>query len=147
MSILSAATEQQVEDSLVKQGLLTKDKLEEYRAKAQGAKVPVLAYLVNEKVIGGESLTKTTAQITKIPYVNLVNAKLDASTLSLLPRDIAERYMAVPLGEMQRRLVVAMLEHHEMGIHVRPGTKSSTQILQRRGIVPRIDDHQPQAGG
>src|SRR5581483_8271121 len=30
--------------------------------------------------------------------------------LKLLPKDIAERYMAVPLGEMQHRLVIAMLD-------------------------------------
>jgi type IV pilus assembly protein PilB len=42
--------------------------------------------------------------------VNLVDAKIDPKVLSLLPEDIAERYMAVPLGEMQHRLVVAMLD-------------------------------------
>jgi type IV pilus assembly protein PilB len=42
--------------------------------------------------------------------VNLSTAKIPSSTLSLLPKETAERYMAVPLGEMQNRLVVAMLD-------------------------------------
>src|SRR5690606_23907543 len=46
----------------------------------------------------------------KVPYVNLTDAPIDPETLELLPQDIAERYMAVPLGEMQHRLVVAMLD-------------------------------------
>jgi type IV pilus assembly protein PilB len=45
-----------------------------------------------------------------VPYVNLLKAQIDEKVLSLLPHDIAERYMAVPLGEMQHRLVVAMLD-------------------------------------
>ncbi|HEY9712104.1 MAG TPA: GspE/PulE family protein, partial [Chroococcales cyanobacterium] len=37
-------------------------------------------------------------------------AHIDPDILDLLPQEIAERYMAVPLGEMQQRLVVAMLD-------------------------------------
>ncbi|MFZ1536582.1 MAG: GspE/PulE family protein, partial [Chromatiaceae bacterium] len=54
--------------------------------------------------------TNTTAHVSKIPYVNLLEAKIDSKVLELLPQDTAERYMAVPLGEMQHRLVVAMLD-------------------------------------
>lgn len=110
MSVLSATTQQQVEEKLVKDGLLSQDKLAEYKTKAEKSNTPVLAYLVHENVISSEQLTKTTAHVTKVPYVNLSNAKLDPEVLALLPQETAERYMAVPLGEMQRRLVVAMLD-------------------------------------
>ncbi len=110
MSVLSVKTEEQVEAALVAEGVLTQEDLGNHKAKAASTKTPLLTYLVREKIINSEQLTKTTAEVTKLPYVNLSNAKLDAATLSLLPRDIAERYMAVPLGEMQRRLVVAMLD-------------------------------------
>lgn len=110
MSVLSAATEQQVIDSLVKDKFLTDDQLADYKIKATKANSPVLAYLVHEKVISSEQLTKTTAHTTKVPYVNLLNASIDPEILKLLPQETAERYMAVPLGEMQRRLVVAMLD-------------------------------------
>ena len=45
-----------------------------------------------------------------MPYVNLTNIGIDPKILQLLPREVAENYMAVPLGEMQNRLVVAMLD-------------------------------------
>jgi type IV pilus assembly protein PilB len=35
---------------------------------------------------------------------------VEPKILELLPQEVAERYMAVPLGEMQHRLVVAMLD-------------------------------------
>src|SRR6201999_3011383 len=66
--------------------------------------------LATEGKISNEVLTKTIAKVTNVPYVNLSNAKIDSEILALLPQDIAELYMTVPLGEMQHRLVVAMLD-------------------------------------
>lgn len=110
MSVLSAATQQQVEESLIKDGVISNDQLKTYKTKAAETKTPLLTMLVHEKLISSEQLTKTTAHVTKLPYVNLAEATIDPAILALLPQDIAERYMAVPLGEMQRRLVVAMLD-------------------------------------
>ncbi len=110
MSVLSATTQRQVEDELVAQGLLTQERLDELHQKAQQDNTPILSLLSSEGHISEEDLTRTTAKVTRVPYVNLSNAKIDADVLALLPQDIAERYMAVPLGEMQHRLVVAMLD-------------------------------------
>lgn len=110
MSVLSGATQKQVEDKLVTDGLISVEKMKEVSAKAEAAGTPLFSTLVEEKFITNEDLTKTIASVTKVPYVNLLNAKVQEDVLRLLPQDIAERYMAVPLGEMQRRLVVAMLD-------------------------------------
>lgn len=110
MSVLSASTQKQVEDKLVEDGLIDKAKLEDLRKKAEQNTQPLFSLLVSEGGVNEEDLTRITAKITKIPYVNLINAPIDQATLDLLPHDIAERYMAVPLGEMQHRLVVAMLD-------------------------------------
>jgi type IV pilus assembly protein PilB len=40
----------------------------------------------------------------------LLAARIDPKILSLVPQDTAERYMAVPLGEMEHRLAIAMLD-------------------------------------
>lgn len=110
MSVLSVATEQQVEDTLIAGGMITADKLAAARVAATKAKLPIFTYLVQNNIITEEQLTKANATITKVPYVNLTSARIDPAILKLLPQDVAERYMAVPLGEMQRRLVVAMLD-------------------------------------
>ncbi len=110
MSVLSAATQKQVEEKLVSDGLITAEKLAQVTATAAKAQTPLFGALVHEGFITNEALTKTVATITKVPYVNLLNAKVDPAILALLPQEVAERYMAVPLGEMQRRLVVAMLD-------------------------------------
>ncbi len=110
MSVLSAAAEQQVEEALVSGGMITAEKLTEARTAAGKEHEPIFSYMVKNHFITDEQLTKANATITKVPYVNLQSARVDPEILSLLPQDVAERYMAVPLGEMQHRLVVAMLD-------------------------------------
>lgn len=110
MSILSEAAQKEVGERLVKDKLLSADDLANLRKKASNEKMPFMTLLLNSGKVTNEEITKITADINKIPYVNLVNAKIEPATLALLPADIAERYMAVPLGEMQKRLVVAMLD-------------------------------------
>ncbi len=110
MSVLSAATQKEVEETLVKNKLINNARLNELRGKASKDHAPLFGLLVSEGDVSDEDLTKTIAHVTKLPYVNLLNAQIDPKILDLLPQEIAERYMAVPLGEMQRRLVVAMLD-------------------------------------
>lgn len=110
MSVLSASAQKQVEDTLVSSGLLTADKLREIKTKASKDSKPFLSILVSEGHVSNEQLTKIITRVAKVPYVNLTNVKIDPEVLSLLPQELADRYMAVPLGEMQHRLVVAMLD-------------------------------------
>lgn len=110
MSVLSAAVQKQVEEALVKDGLLTPEKLQKLRTDSTAKSQPLFSYIVSEDIVNNETLTKTIAHVTKVPYVNLSAAHIDPKILSLLPVEVAERYMAVPLGEMQNRLVVAMLD-------------------------------------
>jgi type IV pilus assembly protein PilB len=110
MSVLSTAAQKQVEDILVKNGSITADHLKALKDKASNEHLPFMSLLSTEGKVPDETLTKAIAQATKVPYVNLSNAKIEPEILELLPQEVAERYMAVPLGEMQNRLVVAMLD-------------------------------------
>ncbi|MBP9813440.1 type II/IV secretion system protein [Candidatus Saccharibacteria bacterium] len=110
MSVLMADTQKLVESLLVKNGLLSEADLVEVHKLANANGEPFMATLVSRNYINQEDLTKTIAQATKVPYVNLTGAKVNPKVLSLLPQEIAERYMAVPLGEMEKKLVVAMLD-------------------------------------
>lgn len=110
MSVLSATAQQQVEEQLVAQGLVSSTQLADLKQQATAKNSPFFGFLVSQGIISSEVLTKTIAAVNKVPYVNLQDVKVNSEILSLLPQDTAERYMAVPLGEMQNRLVVAMLD-------------------------------------
>ncbi len=107
---MSSVVQKQVEKAIVEQGLLTPEKFREIQEEAKQKTTPLFSILISEGFLTNEALTKTIAHVTKMPYVNLTTAHIDPKILSMLPQEIAERYMAVPLGEMNSRLVVAMLD-------------------------------------
>jgi len=110
VSILTDENQKKLEALLVKEGLVKKAQLVKYHDQAVQAGKPLFGMLVDEKVISNEELTKAIATVSGVPYVNLSVAQVDVHVLDLLPRDVAERFMAVPLGEVQNRLAVAMLD-------------------------------------
>lgn len=110
MSVLVGNTQKQVEDDLIKRNVIDQSRMGVIRKKSEETGEPFLALLINEGHVSEEELTRSIANVTKVPYVDLSDAKVNPKTLALLPQEIAERYMAVPLGEMQNRLVVAMLD-------------------------------------
>lgn len=110
MNVLSPTTQQHIEEMLVDEGAITQAQLEGIKSKAKKANEPLLSLLLNEGHISDEQLTRALASVSKVPYVNLEKVRIDPKELDLLPRDVAEHYMAVPLGQMHNRLVVAMLD-------------------------------------
>ncbi len=110
MSVLSETNQQQVYDLLVTQGAMTKPQLDDAKKTASQLREPLLTYLIKNHKVSEEQLTKATAKVLNLPYVDLSKATVSPDILNLLPQDAAERFMAVPLGEMQNRLVVAMLD-------------------------------------
>ena len=110
MSVLSDNIQKQVQDSLVADGTISDADLVALKEEAAQKNEPFIAALLKDGRVTNEQLTRTIAKASKTPYVNLNNARIDQSILELLPEDVAAHYMAVPLGEMQHRLVVAMLD-------------------------------------
>jgi type II secretory ATPase GspE/PulE/Tfp pilus assembly ATPase PilB-like protein len=110
MNVLSPVTQAKTEDILISQGLIDQTKLETIKREAKTKNEPFFSLLLNEGHISDEQLTKALAKASNIPYVNLSSARIDPEVLRLLNKDVAEHYMAVPIGEMQKRLVVAMLD-------------------------------------
>ncbi len=110
MSVLSEDTQQSVQDNLLKDGLITADKITEVKQKAEKEHQSLVSVLVKDKYINNEQLTKYIAHANNLPYVNLKDAYVEPSSLELLPKDVAEHYMAVTLGEIDNKVIVAMLD-------------------------------------
>ncbi|MBI4100967.1 Flp pilus assembly complex ATPase component TadA [Candidatus Microgenomates bacterium] len=108
--MLSVESQQKVEDLLIKQKIVTPKQLDELKKEAVRLNRPLLALLVEKKQISSEDLTKLTARATNVPYVNLLKATIEPEITKLLPRDVAEQFMTVPLGEMEGKLAVGMLD-------------------------------------
>jgi type IV pilus assembly protein PilB len=110
VSILSEDNQTKIKQLIISSNLITQADLQVLEKGAADAKIPFLSYIVQEGKVTAEQLTKLTADVLGLPYVNLVASKISSAVLNLLPLETAERFMAVPLGEMQHRLAVAMLD-------------------------------------
>ena len=95
---------------LQEEGLVSADVIANATQEASNGSKPLLTLLTDQGVIDNELLTHAIAQVSGVPYVNLTNTLVDQKILALLPGDIAERFMAVPLAEVQNRLAVAMID-------------------------------------
>ena len=95
---------------LVEEGLVASTVLDLAKATSVAQKKPLFSLLSEQAIIDDELLTHAIAQVSGVPYVNLTNTLIDQNILGLLPEDIAERFMAVPLAEVQNRLAVAMID-------------------------------------
>jgi type IV pilus assembly protein PilB len=95
---------------LIQEVLVAEDELRATEAEAKKQNKPMMVVLNERGVVDDELLTHAIAQVSGVPYVNLSNSVIDQDVLALLPEDIAERFMAVPLAEVQNRLAVAMID-------------------------------------
>ncbi len=110
MAILTGDLQTKLVNLLVNEGLVSQAVIDDTRAEATQTKKPLIGLLSDKNIVDDELLTHAMAQVSGVPYVSLINSIVDQSILSLLPEDIAERFMAVPLAEVQNRLAVAMID-------------------------------------
>lgn len=110
MALLTSDMQEKLINLLVDEGLVTESILRESENDAAKTSKPLFAILTERGVVDDELLTHAIAQVSGVPYVNLSNSFINQDVLALLPEDIAERFMAVPLAEVQNRLAVAMID-------------------------------------
>jgi type IV pilus assembly protein PilB len=110
MALMTDDIQQKLITLLQEEGLVSADTIKSATERSAKENKSLLAILTADGSIDNELLTHGIAQVSGVPYVNLTNTIVDQSILSLLPSDIAERFMAVPLAEVQNRLAVAMID-------------------------------------
>ena len=110
MALLTDDIQEKLIKLLIEEGLVAEAVLDSAKIDSAAASKPLFSYLAEQDIINDELLTHAIAQVSGVPYVNLANTIIDQNILSLLPEDIAERFMAVPLAEVQNRLAVAMID-------------------------------------
>lgn len=110
MALLTEDIQTKLIQLLVEEGLVEKSALDDAVARASQDGKPLFSILVDENTLDNELLTHAVAHVSGVPYVNLTNSYIDQDILGLLPPDIAERFMAVPLANVQNRLAVAMID-------------------------------------
>lgn len=110
MALLTDDIQDKLIELLVNEGLIEKSVIDDALKRASESGRPLFSLLSEEGLLDNELLVHGVAQVSGVPYVNLSNSVISQDILSLLPSDVAERFMAVPLAEVQNRLAVAMID-------------------------------------
>ena len=110
MALLTDDIQDKLIELLVNEGLIEKSVIDDSLKRASESGKPLFSLLSEEGLLDNELLVHGVAQVSGVPYVNLSNSVISQDILSLLPSDVAERFMAVPLAEVQNRLAVAMID-------------------------------------
>lgn len=110
MALLTNDIQEKLISLLIEEGLVIEADLRQAEQDAQADNKPLLAVLTERGIVDEELVTHAIAYVSGVPYVNLLKSTVSQDTLNLLPQDIAERFMAVPIAEFNNRLAVAMID-------------------------------------
>jgi len=110
MALLTKDLQDKVIELLINEGLVSEFVINKSLEEAELTKEPIFSILTDKNLIDDELLTHALAFVSGVPYINLTKSIIDQNILSLLPQETAERFMAVPIAEINNRLAVAMLD-------------------------------------
>ena len=110
MALLTKDAEERIITLLVNEGLADANLVAKVKQDAEAAGRPVLADLTQHKIISDDMVAHATAVIIGVPYVELKNITIDQDILAKIPGDASARVLAVPLGEKDGMLNVAMVD-------------------------------------
>lgn len=119
---------------LLDAGLVSKKVFEAASEKAKESGSSVGDELVSAGEIGEDELRRTQAYILGIPFVNLLNTKIDFDTLSLIPEPVARRNNIIVYKKHSDELEVAMLNTDDL--EAIDFIKKKTRLK----ILPRLTD-------
>ena len=110
MALITDDIQNKLARLLVEEGLVRAEIVEQAVKESASKNESLISYFVENKILHNEILVHAISHVSGIPYVNLENTTIPQETLELISLEVAERNMAVPVGEVQGRIAVAMLD-------------------------------------
>ena len=108
MATLTKTAEERIVGLLLAEGLADSKVVLNVKTAAESKGESVLAELEKQNVITEDMVAHATAIMLGVPYVELKNIVIDQDILAQIPYDAQRRAMAIPLGEKDGMLNVAM---------------------------------------
>ena len=97
-------------EMLIKAGLLTPQKLQEaleYQ-KTNGGKLGL--NLVKLGLVKEEDITRVVSQQYGVPAINLIKVEVDDAVVKLIPSEVAQKYLIMPVSRTGATLTIAMVD-------------------------------------
>lgn len=123
--------EEQFRKFILEGGLVSRTDFEDAVKKAETKKQKVGNILLSEGKISETDLRRTEAFVLGIPFISLVDQKIDFSVLSLIPEPIARNYNIIAYKKEKNSLEVAMLDVDDLPVIDFIKKRSGLKILPR----------------
>jgi type IV pilus assembly protein PilB len=134
---------------LLEGGLLTEEALEKALRDRDKRGENLTRVLLDDNLVTESDLVSTLARHLKLEYVDLSEYPVDAAAARLITDSMARRYLALPFGWLEGRLLVAMADPSNVfaaddirtvtGAEVRPTVATRGSILAAIAKFHRLD--------
>jgi type IV pilus assembly protein PilB len=104
----TVAQEVRLGDLFVREGLITEQQLQEALAEAKTSGYRIGYALVHLGFVAEEELTRMLAKQYRVPAVDLDKVTVDPKIIKLIPANVAQKHLVLPLRRVGRMLTVAM---------------------------------------
>jgi type IV pilus assembly protein PilB len=106
----TTVAQDRIGELLIKEGLVTRDQLAVALKDARASKCRVGYSLIKLGYIGEEVLTLVLARQFRVRAVDLNRVAVDPRIIRLIPAELAQRHLVIPLRRNGRSLIVAMAD-------------------------------------
>jgi type IV pilus assembly protein PilB len=134
---------------LVDGGLLTEEEVAKALAARESRKQNLTRVLLDDNLVTEPELVATLAAHLHLEFVDLAEYPVDAAAARLISDSMARRYLALPIGWLEGRLVVAMADPSNVfaaddirtvtGAEVRTAVATKASILAAIARYHRLD--------
>jgi type IV pilus assembly protein PilB len=128
---------------LLEGGLLTAEALERALQARTSRGQNLTRILIDDNLVTESDLVATLARHLKLEYVDLSEYPVDAAAARLVSDSLARRYLALPIGWLEGRLVVAMADPSNVfaadDIRTVTGAEVRTAVATRASILAAIN--------
>jgi len=116
MATAAAGGNDRLGDTLLRDGLLSREQLTQALAEQKASKHRLGFVLVKLGLVPELEITKILARQFRMPAVDLSRFEVDPKILKLVPGDMATKGVVLPLKREGRTLTVAMADPSDMGL-------------------------------
>ncbi|MBR2542989.1 type II/IV secretion system protein [Candidatus Saccharibacteria bacterium] len=109
MALLTKEAEEKIINLLVAEGLADGNLVSSISNELD-PNASVLTELLNRQAVNNDMVARATAAIIGVPYIELKNINIDQDILGKIPSEAISRVLAIPLGEKDGILNVAMMD-------------------------------------
>ena len=106
--------QREVVDLLLKEGLVTQDKVEKAREETKRTGLSIDKALEKLGFINDKDVVRVRAAALGLPYMDLNDYIIDSNLIKLIPENIARKYKAVPLFKINKSLTVGMVDPQDI---------------------------------